>query len=152
MRSRTLLALLAVTAVVVAAPLQAAPTARQREEGSIRLEMPHPVYADGCLGLGAQYQFAWLHQPALNGMVGYQFGIKEHTWGRKFELVPSDERADLDIAFFPRFMPLIVTEEYVPYASRRYGGESGIVPRGMTEAIVCLHSGSEVEFRYTAGY
>ena len=150
MRVRAILMVAAVAGMAPAAPLHASPGSGQRVEGSIKLAMAHPVYADGCIGLGAQYQIAWLHQPALNGFVGYQFEIDERTWGKRFKLEPLDEMADLDIAFFPRFFPGFVTEDYVDYGSRRRGGESGIVPEGMHEAIVCLHTGADVEFVYRA--
>src|SRR5918998_1060498 len=71
--------------------------------------------------------------------------VDESTWGKPYRLRPvgSAGEVDLDIGFFPRFRPLIVyNEDYHPHATRRQGGESGIVPAGMTRAIVCLHTGS----------
>lgn len=142
--------LAALVAATLTSSLRAAPAPGQRVDGSIRLALPHPVYEDGCLGFGAQYQIAWLQRPEVNGVVGFQFELDERTWGKRYRLVPSDDTADLDIAFFPRFQPLVVTEDYVDDATRGPGGETGIVPSGMTVALVCLYSGSEVSFRYTA--
>jgi hypothetical protein len=151
MRARAIVASVAVAGLALAAPLQAAPKPRQRIDGSIRVAVPHPVYSEGCLGFGVQYQVAWLEQPALSGHVGYQFTVDPRTWNREFELVPSDPRSDLDIAFFPDFQPVYVDDPYWAYDRRGYGGEEGLVPPGMTKALVCMHSGNDVSFRYTAG-
>lgn len=153
MRVRAAAAAIVALAVAGLGPAgQAAGALTQRVDGSIARAMAHPYYDDGCL-MGVQYQFAWLEQPEPNGVVGYQFEIDESTWGKPYRLRPvgAAGEVDLDIGFFPRFRPLFVyNEDYHPHATRRQGGESGIVPRGMTRAIVCLHTGSNVSFRYTA--
>lgn len=139
-----------VAGLAIAAPLSAAPRRGQRVDGSIRLATANPVHSDGCLGLGAQYQVAWLEQPALSGHVGYQFEVDERTWGEDFKLVAGKAGADLDIAFFLYVHPGFVTQDYVFHATRGRGGERGVVPPGATQALVCLYAGSEVPFRYTA--
>ncbi len=150
MRTRGILMAAVVAGMGLATPLEAAPRRGQTVEGSIRLSMANPVDPAGCLG-GVQYQFAWLNESAFNGVVGFQFKIDERTWGKKYELVPLDgTKVDLDIFFFPQFQPLYTTG-YEPHASRRPGGEQGIVPGDMHDALVCLHTGSDVAFRYTAG-
>lgn len=150
MRGWAIFTAVTVAALTTASPLGASPSRSQKVDGSIVLETPHPIYSDGCLGFGAQYQVSTLEQPALSGYVGYQFDVEQRTWGEDFKLVAGDAGADFDIAFFRFVHPGFVTEEYVFYATRARA-EKGVVPPGATMALVCLYDGSVEAFRYRAG-
>ncbi|HYO60838.1 MAG TPA: hypothetical protein VEU29_02960 [Actinomycetota bacterium] len=150
MRGRAILSAVTVAALATASPLGASPSRSQKVDGSIKVATPHPMYGDGCLGLGAQYQLATLEQPALSGYVGYQFEVERGTWGEDFKLVAGEAGADFDLAFFRFVHPGFVTEEYVFYATRSRA-EKGVVPPGATKALVCLYDGSDAPFRYRAG-
>ena len=146
------------TAMIAIAPATAlagkkAPV-KQEMEGEVLLPAPYP--ADETCFTGATRRSALASQGQVNGVVGYFFDIDPRTAGKKFQLhlVTGTDDVDLDIDFYSDFGSIddpTGTQAVVPYETREPGGEEGIVPAGMTKAIVCMTAGSQASFHYMAG-
>ena len=95
----------------------------------------------------------------LNGVVGYSFDVDPATENKPFVLEVTGGQAgvDLDITFYTDFgtVEQATDTAYAPanvgFESREPGGEAGTVPKGMKKVIVCMHTGAEATFTYTAG-
>lgn len=124
---------------------------KQTEEGSIAVAVQYA--GDGSCFFGLHRRLNLVAQRQAQGIVGYDFDVDPKTAGGKFKIVPSDEKADLDISFYqsigdpedPAGAPA-----NVPFETREPGGESGQVPPGYPIAIVCMVTGENVDFTYTA--
>ncbi|HVF52385.1 MAG TPA: hypothetical protein VNC78_02135 [Actinomycetota bacterium] len=123
---------------------------KQSETGTVVLPTPHPQAPAECFA-GYHRRANYFAQEQLNSVVGHHFNVDEATWGGKFVLEPTGGQGtiDLDIVFFVDFKtdpadptggPLSAT-----IANRAAGGEKGIVPEGMTKAVVCLWSGDQYQ-------
>lgn len=133
--------------------------ARQEVSGNIAMQAP-PSDAtsnpNGCYS-GVHRRIAVVTQEQVNGVVGYHFDLDPATWNKKFRLVPDTAGVDIDITFYTDFG---TTEQatdtaYAPYTvgfeERNTDGEAGVVPPDMTKVIVCMKSGTNANFTYTAG-
>ncbi|MFN2388634.1 MAG: hypothetical protein ABR575_03370 [Actinomycetota bacterium] len=121
-------------------------SAGQTEEGTIVLPSPHPQAPEDCFA-GFQRRFAQVTQEQVNSLFGHHFDIDKKTWGGRFTLEPTGGvgSPDLDIVFYANF-DTDVTDPLsgppvVEIGTREPGGEKGVVPAGMTKAIVCLWAG-----------
>ena len=110
---------------------------------------------NGCYA-GVHRRIAVVSQEAVNGVVGYHFSVDPKTWKKKFRLVPGSE-VDLDITFYSEFGTLEQATDiaYAPlnytFEERNNEGEAGVVPPETTRAIVCMKTGMNADFTYTAG-
>jgi hypothetical protein len=166
---KKLLALLSCGLVALVAPAGAAPK-QQKVEGTII--MPG-VFAQGTFsgcwgGLTRRLtQGTGEDGSPANGTFGYRFKVDKATWNKPFVLEPTGGQGtvDLDIFLYITMPPPEDavddpvnggTPVSVDYGDRKEGGEAGIVPKGATDAIVCLYGGPEyvgydAAFTYTAG-
>ena len=133
--------------------------AHQHVQGNIAMQAP-PSDAtdnpDGCYS-GVHRRFNVIGQMQLNGIVGYHFEIDPKTWNHKFRLANETAGADLDITFYSDFGTLEQAAEpsYAPitfgFEERNEEGEFGKVPADVTLAIVCMKTGQNASFTYSAG-
>jgi hypothetical protein len=134
---------------------------QQVVEGSIT--MMAPFYGDTfatCYS-GLHRRASVLSGGAANGVVGFEFDVDPATIGKPFVLEVNGGQAgvDLDITFYTEFgttdQALDRTHSPPNYSfeQRGAGGESGVIPKGLdwTKAIVCMHTGADATFTYTAG-
>ena len=121
--------------------------------------------ADGCWG-GATRRTTQTAGMGVNGLVGYRFPVDKATWGGKFVLEPTGGQGtvDLDLFLYSVMPPAEAqiddpqnggTPVSVDFQTREEGGEAGIIPKGTTDAIVCLYggvagyAGFNATFKYT---
>lgn len=131
---------------------------RQDVSGSILMQAP-PSDAtsnpNGCYS-GVHRRIAVISQEQVNGVVGYHFDVDPGTWNKKFVLTPG-QAVDLDITFYDGFGTVEQATEtsYAPYnlgfETRDNEGESGVVPANTTKVIVCMKTGQQATFDYSAG-
>ncbi len=124
---------------------------KQTQEGSIAVAAPFAP--SGSCFFGLHRRLNLVAQRQAQGIVGFDFDVDPKTAGGKFKLVPSDESADLDISFYQGLGDLsdpAGVPANIPFETREPGGESGVVPPGYPIAIVCMVSGANVDFTYTA--
>ena len=131
---------------------------RQDVEGHIAMQAP-PAEAtsnpNGCYS-GVHRRIAVASQEQVNGVVGYHFDIDPGTWNKKFVLTPGSA-VDIDITFYDGFgtVEQVTDTSYAPYnvgfEERDNEGESGVVPENVTKAIVCMKTGQDADFSYSAG-
>jgi hypothetical protein len=131
---------------------------RQDVSGNILMQAP-PSDAtsnpNGCYS-GVHRRSAVLTQEQVNGVVGFHFDIDPGTWNKKFRLTPGSA-VDLDITFYDGFgtMEQAAETSYAPYnvgfETRDNNGEAGIVPPNTTKVIVCMKTGQQASFEYSAG-
>ena len=150
-------------------PASAAPK-QQHVEGTVALPamFVHGAFA-GCWG-GLTRRLTsptGESESPANGAFGYRFKVDKATWNKPFKLEATGGEGTVD---FDLFLYLVVpppeatlddpvnggTPVSVDFATREEGGESGIVPKGAVEGIVCLYSGPEyvgfnASFMYMAG-
>ena len=150
-------ALLAVS--MVTGPTSAAPK-QQKVQGEIA--MMAPFYGDTfatCYS-GAHRRASVLTGEQVNGVVGYSFDVDRATIGKPFvlEVTGGQGDVDLDITFYTEFgtTEQALDRTHAPtnysFEERGAGGESGVIPKGeWTKAIVCMHTGADATFDYTAG-
>jgi hypothetical protein len=151
---------------LVAASLASGPAAgakkkkkyTQKVSGNILMQAPPSDATDnpnGCYS-GVHRRINVLAQENVNGVVGYHFDVDKKTWGGKFKLVPQTEGVDIDITFYAEFGTVEQAAEtsYAPYTvgfeKRNTSGEKGVVPKDVTKAIVCMKTGQNADFSYTA--
>lgn len=147
------------------APASAAKPEPQVVEGSIRFPA---VFAqgefDGCWA-GLTRRITQTAAGQGNGVFGYRFPVEEATWKGKFTLEPTGGSGDVDLDIFLYSVmpgPEAVLDDpvnggtpvSVDYQTREPGGETGIIPEGTTDAIVCMyggpsHYGYDATFTYT---
>lgn len=124
--------------------------AKQKQEGSIALSAP---YTDGSCFFGLHRRINLVAQRQAQGVVGFDFDVNPKTEGGKFKLVPADDSADLDVSFYQSIGDMsdpAGAPANVKFHAREPGGESGVVPEGYPIAMVCMVSGDNVDFTYTA--
>ena len=142
----------------------------QHVEGTIALPAPFAQGTfDGCWG-GATRRTTTptggASSPA-NGVVGYRFLLDKATWNKPFnlEVTGGEGTVDLDIFLYLNMPPVEATVDdpvnggtptSIDFTTRSEGGEKGIVPKGATEAIVCMYAGPDyygynASFMYMAG-
>ncbi len=146
---------IACSIVLLAAPLAAqARSKRQVVEGAITFMAPAPPQPQSCFP-GITRNLTILTGDQFNGVFGYVFDVDRKTWGKGFRVEPTTAafQADLDLSFYTELgQPYpAAAPETVVYETRAPGGEAGEVPQKMTKAIVCMYTGHDVEFKYTAG-
>lgn len=131
----------------------------QTVEGHILMQAPPADVTsnpDGCFA-GVHRRIAVISQEQINGIVGYHFDVDPKTWKKKFRLTPAKD-VDIDITFYAEFGTLeqATDTSYAPptadFAERDNEGEFGVVPPDMTKAIVCMKTGDDADFVYTAGF
>jgi hypothetical protein len=155
---------------VVAASLLVAPagaaTKQQSIEGTIAL--PTPFTDDSGCFAGVHRRVHAVAGDAINGVFGYSFAVDKATWNKPFKLdvTGGQNYVDLDINFY--LGPLTTVDDIVaaqgdPAApptvaveTRQAGGETGIVPKGAENVIVCMYGGQAgigvaSSFTYLAG-
>lgn len=163
---RAITLLLAASLVAALSPLAtgAPAAAPQKETGSVPLPGPGPngETTGGCwTGWGRR---AWiLSGGATASPMASMVEVDPATWDGKFKLdvtAGGMGTEDLDLTFYidpgkvdptdPAMQAGIV--ESSSYLSREAGGETGIVPRESTLALICLAIGSgyNAEWSYTA--
>ncbi len=152
---------------ILGAPATAAPKKKQVVEGHIWMPALFPQGAfSGCWG-GLTRRATQTAGMGANGFFGFRFPVDKATWNKKFVLKPTGGSGTLDLDLFMySVMPPPEaqvddpvnggTPVSVDFATRKEGGEAGVVPKGTTDAIVCLYSGPEyagfnADFNYTAG-
>ncbi len=102
-----------------------------------------------------------------NGAFGYRFKVDKATWNKPFklEVTGGTGTVDLDIFLYSVMPPPEAAVDdpvnggspvSIDYSTREPGGETGIVPKGTTDVIVCLYGGPEyvsfdASFMYMAG-
>lgn len=159
----------AVAALLVstAIPAGAAKPKPQVVEGSIVLPaiFATGLGADGCWA-GATRRLTQTAAGQGSGIIGYRFPVDKATWNGKFVLEATGGAGTVDFDLFMySFMPGPEaqiddpqnggTPISVDFQTREAGGESGIIPKGTTDAIVCLYggvagyAGLNATFKYT---
>ena len=156
--SLVVVGLIATTALSGAAVAGKKKGVRQDVTGNIALQAP-PSDAtsnpNGCYS-GVHRRFAVVTQEQVNGVVGFHFDVDPGTWNKKFVLTPGSA-VDLDITFYDGFGTVEQATEtsYAPYnmgfETRDNEGEAGIVPPNTTKVIVCMKTGQDADFTYSAG-
>lgn len=133
-----------------AVPATAGKKPKQTQEGSVAIAAP---YTDGTCFFGLHRRLNLVAQRQAQGIVGYDFDVDPATEGGKFKLVPSDDSADLDISFYQSIGDIqdpAGAPANFSFETREPGGEAGVVPPGFPIAMVCMVSGQNVDFTYTA--
>lgn len=149
---------LVVASILPGAAVAGKKSARQDVEGHIAMQAP-PSDAtnnpNGCYA-GVHRRIAVASQEQVNGVVGYHFDLDKATWNKKFRLTPGSE-VDIDITFYDGFGTAEQATDigYAPatvtFEERNNDGEFGKVPPNMTKAIVCMKTGQDADFTYSAG-
>ena len=135
---------------------------KQEVKGHIVSQAPpaeHTNNPAGCYaGVHRRVAVATSEGQEANGVVGYHFDIDKKTWGKKFRLVNETPDVDIDITFYTEFgtpEQVFGDPAYAPatygYEERNTDGEVGKVPAQMNKAIVCMKTGMQADFTYTAG-
>ena len=133
--------------------------AKQEVTGHIALQAPPADATDnpnGCYS-GVHRRIAVVSQMQVNGVVGFHFDVDPATWNKKFRLANVTPDVDIDITFYSDFGTLEQATEpsfapmTVGFEERNTEGEFGTVPKDMTKAIVCMKTGTDADFTYTAG-
>lgn len=133
-------------------------TGSQEVKGEIQQPNPFPQDPNACYA-GKHRRAAVLTGGANQGVDGYHFDVDEGTNGTNFVLTVDSGEADpdLDITFYTDFgtQEQALDTQHAPpsqaFETREAGGESGVVPAGMKKAIVCMLTGANATFTYTAG-
>lgn len=131
---------------------------QQTVEGSVAMMAPFPADLTSCYS-GLHRRLAVVTQEQVNGVVGFHFDVDPATAKKPFklEVTGGQGAVDLDISFYTEFgtVEQATDTAYAPanvaFEEREPGGEAGIVPEGMTKAIVCMYDGQASTFTYTAG-
>ena len=150
-----------VMALIALVPLaHAAPAARggQKVSGTIVLPLPHPQAPAMCFQ-GGERRMNMATMGAATGLFGYTFDIDKKTWNKKFTVTPSGGAgaADLDIFFYLSFGPGIPDDPSMnapsiigEFTTEKAGGETGVVPKTATKAVVCMKGSVLTNFDYAA--
>ncbi|HJR43992.1 MAG TPA: hypothetical protein VJ927_00140 [Actinomycetota bacterium] len=154
MKKAILIGLAAMMAASLLSPASAAPAPpKQTQEGTILFPAVFAagLGADGCWA-GLTRRITQTAAGQGSGLFGYRFAVDKATWGGKFalEAVGGQGTVDLDIFMYSVMPPAEEvandpvnggTPVSVDFQTREEGGETGIVPKGTTDAIVCLYGG-----------
>jgi hypothetical protein len=144
----------------------AAKKPKQTEEGMVLLPLPYTDDSSCYAGVWRRAHMAT--GDAGRGLIGWNFEVNKKTWNKKFKLEVSGGQGyvDMDITFYlgPLTSVNDVVEQQadpappasVSYATREAGGESGTVPKGAENVIICSYGGAQGtggggNFVYTAG-
>ena len=138
---------------------------QQSVEGTILFPARHP---DGCY-TGLQRHLTSLIGEASNGVLGWTIKVDKATWKKPFKLdgtAPAGT-VDLDVTFYlgefatqEEFLasPAPTGPASIAFETRGQSGESGIVPEGSVNALVCIYAdeaapavSGAVDFAYLAG-
>jgi hypothetical protein len=89
---------------------------------------------------------------AANGVFGYTFRVDPKTEGLPFKLEVAGG-AGVDISFYGELGtdPAADAPANIAYETPGPGGESGTVPPGLPNGMVCLTEGANATFTYAAG-
>lgn len=145
-------------------PASAAKPKPQKVEGSILLPAMFVAGTfDGCWG-GLTRRITQTAAGQGNTLFGYRFPVDKATWGGKFKLEPTGGSGTVDLdLFLYSVMPGAEavaddpvnggTPVSVDFQTREEGGEAGVIPKGTTDAIVCMyggpsHAGFNASFEY----
>jgi hypothetical protein len=125
-----------------------------KQEYVATVMLPTPYPADGTCYTRGERMLAQTGNDSVNGFVGAHFNIDPRTYGQKFQLhvLSGGADADLDIVYYAGYGDTAdptTVPAYVAFENRQAGGEEGVVPAGMTKAIVCMAAGQNAEFHYT---
>jgi hypothetical protein len=131
---------------------------KQEEKGGIAQPNPFPQDPNSCYS-GKYRREAVLTNGANKGTDGYHFDIDPSTIGKNFLLTVDggEQDPDLDITFYTTLgtQAEAADPQNAPpnqsFETRAAGGEHGVVPSGMKVAIVCMLTGVNSTFTYTAG-
>ncbi len=144
---------LAVTALVVAAPVQTALAgkggAHQHVEGTIAV----PQGGNAAATCVYRTQRTLYSLTGENGVFGYTFDVDPKTTGKPFKLEASSGTG-MDISFYADLGDVTdptTAPANVPYENPGPGGEKGTVPAGYPIAFVCMTDGVNGSFSYMAG-
>jgi hypothetical protein len=148
---------LAVTGLLAVAPasaLAAKKGVRQEMQGDVVAPTPYPADSTCFSRLARTTNLA--SSGAVNGPVGFTFDVDPKTAGKKFQLHVTGGAADtdLDLVYYADLGSLEdpnAAPAFMAYETREAGGEKGLVPAGMTKAVVCMAYGSQASFHYMAG-
>lgn len=150
---------------LLGAPASAGKAKIQTVEGSIALRAPFANSEEqlkSCYA-GVHRRLTLASQGNANGVVGWNFEVDRSTHGKPFKLEVSGGQMspDMDITFYLTGLGSIDDHAASPpwgtpavavnVENRGPGGEKGIVPKGATDAIVCMFDGYGADFVYTAG-
>lgn len=168
MKKAITIALAALMAASLLSPASAGKPKSQTQEGTILFPAVFAtgLGADGCWA-GATRRITQTAAGQGSGVVGYRFPVDKATWGGKFvlEATGGEGTVDLDLFMYSVMPPAEAaiddpqnggTPVSIDFQTREAGGEAGIVPKGTTDAIVCLYggvagyAGVNASFKYTA--
>ena len=151
----------ALMGVSLIAGVSSAAPKQQKVDGGVKIMAPWAGTQLATCYSGGHRRLAILtgENQAVNGVIGYHFDLDPGTENKPFtlEVTGGSADVDLDITFYPEFgtPEQAADPNYAPaaysYEERAAGGESGTVPAGMKKAIVCMHTGQDATFTYTAG-
>ena len=138
----------------------------QTEEGMVLLPLP---YTDdtGCYA-GVWRRAHAVTGDAARGLIAWNFEVNKKTWNKKFNLEVSGGQGYVDMDIYFYLGPLTSVNDVVEqggdpappaavsYNTREAGGETGTVPKGAENVILCLYGGAQgtgggADFTYTAG-
>jgi hypothetical protein len=130
----------------------------QKISGEIVQPNPVPDDPEACYA-GKHRRELILTDGANQGVDGYHFDVDPNTARRPFTLAldGGEGEPDLDITFYTEYgtPEQAADTNHAPpnqaFEKRAPGGETGVVPDGMTVAIICMLNGANVSFTYTAG-
>jgi hypothetical protein len=152
---RKLIALAVVAAIATGAFSSSAfagknkkPAAHQHVEGGILI----PQGGNAAATCVYRVHRALLIAMGENGIFGYTFRVDQKTAGLPFKLEVADG-AGVDISFYGELGtdPTADAPANIAYETVGPGGEEGIVPPGLPNAMVCLTEGANATFTYMAG-
>ena len=127
------------------------PAVHQHVEGSILIPQGGNAAAT-CVYRAHRALYIAMGEQA-NGIFGYTFKVDPKTEGLPFKIEPADASAGIDISFYGDLGtdPTADAPANMAYENVGPGGESGIVPPGLPNGMVCLTDGANASFTYTAG-
>lgn len=155
MKKVVAIALGALMAASMLAPASAGKAKPQVQEGTVLLPAVFaagPAQGDDGCWAGLTRRATQTVGMAVNGITGFRFPIEKSTWGGKFVLEPTGGEGTVDLDLFMYSVmpgPEAAVDDPVnggtpvsiDYATREEGGETGLIPPGTTDAIVCLYAG-----------
>jgi hypothetical protein len=160
MKKTIALAASAVMGLSLLAGTSSAAPKKQTVEGDIAMMAPFYGDAFATCYSGLHRRTSVVSGGNNNGIVGFEFDVDPATIGKPFvlEVTGGQGAVDMDITFYTEFgtVEQATDTTYAPpnygFEERGPGGESGVIPKGdWTKAIVCMHTGADASFTYTAG-
>ncbi len=151
--------LIAITGLLVVAPVSNARDAGQKVTGTIALPLPDPQTNGETCFQGGERRLYMASQGLITGVAGYVFDVDKKSWGKKFKVEPTagSGAIDLDIYFYLNLGPPITEDPSMnspsiigEFNDAKEGGETGLVPKGATKATVCMKGGVGATFEYAS--